>query len=189
MLWIRTKAFEDLSSGMYKSFLAYVQFSSVHYSGKWLLGTTNVGSSVTCPARQWISRTDPKKTCRVCFNLQEMVPFVFGNFSATWRFNNLSLHCSSEVPYPPQISIADASVEDKFQTHNPKPALRTRFWRMYNSVLHYSRKWLLGAYDVDSSAACQVRQWISRTESTNAWPFRFNLQEMIPIVFGDRSAF
>ncbi|KAL4582647.1 hypothetical protein LXL04_007204 [Taraxacum kok-saghyz] len=46
------------------------------------------------------------------------------DFSAAWRFNCLSLHCSSEVPYPPQISIADASVEDKFRRHNPKPALR-----------------------------------------------------------------
>ncbi|KAL4583390.1 hypothetical protein LXL04_007961 [Taraxacum kok-saghyz] len=99
--------------------------------------------------------------------------FFFRDFSAAWRFNCLSVHCSSEVPYPPQISIADASVEDKFRRHNPKPALR---------------KWLLGVYDVDSSATCQVRQWFSRIQSTNAWPFRFNLQEMSPIVFGDRSS-
>ncbi|KAL4568307.1 hypothetical protein LXL04_023916 [Taraxacum kok-saghyz] len=65
---------------------------------------------------------------------------LFRNFSATWRFNNLSLHCSSEVPYPPQISIADASVEDKSQTHNPKPAMRT--------VLH----WLVLKYSCNDAS-------------------------------------
>ena len=51
--------------------------------------------------------------------------FFFRNFSATWRFNNLSLHCSSEVPYPPHISIADASVENNFRIHAPKSGMRT----------------------------------------------------------------
>ena len=96
MLWIRTKAFEDLSSGMYKRFWRMYK-SLLHYSGKWLLGKSDVGSSVTCTERQWISRTDPKKTCWVRFNLQEIVPIVFGDHSDFGR-HALDVISSMECP-------------------------------------------------------------------------------------------
>ncbi|KAL4582320.1 hypothetical protein LXL04_006867 [Taraxacum kok-saghyz] len=48
---------------------------------KWLLGTYDVRSPVSCLARHWISRTDPKKTCRLRLNMHVVVPIVFRDLS------------------------------------------------------------------------------------------------------------
>ena len=75
----------------------YMYKSLLHCSEIWLLGAYDVRSSVSCPARHWISRTDPKKTCRVRFNLQEMVPIVFGDHSDFGR-HALNVISSMECP-------------------------------------------------------------------------------------------
>ncbi|KAL4582786.1 hypothetical protein LXL04_007345 [Taraxacum kok-saghyz] len=51
-LWIRTKAFENHSRGMYKRFW-HMYKSLLHYSEKWLLGAYDVRSSVSCPASEY----------------------------------------------------------------------------------------------------------------------------------------
>jgi hypothetical protein len=81
---------------MYMRF-GYLFKSLLHRSEIWLLGAYDVRSSVSCHARHWISRTDPKKTCRVRFNLQVMVPIVFGEHSDFGR-HALNVISSTECP-------------------------------------------------------------------------------------------
>ncbi|KAL4567304.1 hypothetical protein LXL04_022884 [Taraxacum kok-saghyz] len=77
MLWTRTKAFEDLSFGMYKR-LWRAYKSLLHRSGKWLLGayvrykgTTNVESSRMC-----FSASETILTSDVLLR----IPFLHGMF-------------------------------------------------------------------------------------------------------------